>query len=140
MSKHATENTIAEMARIVEAPQVQHTVDRTFELPTGLYIMTAGGYLGFIGLMAACFLTGQLIIPMTVFVLFIVMAFSIPAMWTSLGDDDGARRLSWSNFQSKGMMTHDGPITAAAASAQVLILPFAILVWGLSIAVIVALQ
>ena len=140
MSKHATENTIAEMARIVEAPKVQHTVDRTFELPTGLYIMTAGGYLGFIGLMASLFMTGGLAIPLVVIALFIVMAFTIPAMWTGLGDDDGARRLSWSNFQSKGVVTHDGPITAVAASAQVLILPFAILVWGLAIAVIVVLQ
>lgn len=140
MSKRVAETKLAEVAKIVEAPKVHHKVDRTFELPAGLYIMTAGGYLGFIGIMAACFMTGQLAIPMAIFVLFIVMAFSIPAMWTSLGDDDGARRLSWSNFQSKGVMTHDGPVTAAAASAQVLILPFAIILWGLAIAVIVAMQ
>lgn len=140
MSKHVAETKLAGVAKIVEAPKVHHKVDRTFELPTGLYALTIAGYLGFIGIMAACFMTGQLVIPMAIFVLFIVMAFSIPAMWTSLGDDDGARRLSWSNFQSKGVMTHDGPVTAAAASAQVLILPFAIILWGLAITVIVAVQ
>ena len=140
MSKHAAETKLAEVARIVEAPKVHHKVDRTFELPAGLYLMTAGAYLGFIGLMAVLFMTGGLAIPLVVIALFIVMAFSIPAMWTGLGEDDGARRLSWSNFQSKGFMTHDGPITATAASVQVLILPFAILVWGLAIAVIVVLQ
>ena len=52
MSKHITDTKLAELAQIVESPKVPHTVDRTFELPTGLYMMTAGAYLGFIGLMA----------------------------------------------------------------------------------------
>jgi hypothetical protein len=140
MSKHITDTRLAEVAQIVAAPKVPHKVDRTFELPTGLYLLTAAAYLAFIGLMAAVFLNAGLAIPMVVFVVFIVMAFGVPAMWTRLGDDDGARRLSWSNFQSKGVMTLDGPITAGAATAQVLILPVAIVIWGLAIALIVALQ
>ncbi len=140
MSKHIADTRFAEVAHKVDAPTVPHKVDRTFELPTGLYIMTVGAYLGFIALMGALFMNAGLAIPMVVFVVFIVMGFGVPAMWTELGNDDGARRLSWSNFQSKGMMTHDGPVTAAAATVQVLILPFAILIWGVAIAVIVALQ
>ena len=140
MSKHIADTRLAEVAQIVAAPRVAHKVDRTFELPTGLYLMTAAAYLAFIGLMAALFLNGGLAIPMVVCVVFIVMAFGVPALWTRLGDDDGARRLSWSNFQSKGVMTLDGPVTAGAATAQVLILPIAIVIWGLAIAVIVAMQ
>ncbi len=140
MSKLIANPRLTQLAQIVEAPKLPHKVDRSFELPVGLYVMTAGAYLAFIGLMAAMFMNGGLVIPMVICVVFIVMAFGVPAMWTGIGDDDGAQRLSWSNFQSKGVMTLDGPVTAAAASAQVLILPFAILTWGLAIAVIVALQ
>lgn len=140
MSKHIADTALANVAHKVDAPRVPHTVDRTFELPTGLYVMTAGSYLAFLAMMAACFLTGELAIPMAVFVVFIAMAFAVPAMWTGLGDDDGKRRLSWSNFQSKGIVAYDGPVTAFAATAQVLILPIAILIWGLAISVIVALQ
>jgi len=138
MSKHIAEANLAEVAQIVAAPSAAHVVDRTFELPTGLYIATVGAYLAFLGIMAASFLTGELVIPMVIFVVYIAMAFGIPAMWTGIGENNGARRLSWSNFQSKGVMTHDGPVTAGAATAQVLILPLAILGWGLAIAIIAA--
>ncbi len=140
MSKHIADNRLAEVAQIVAAPRVAHKVDRTFELPKVLYVVTAAAYLAFVGLMAALFLNGGLAIPMVICVVFIVMAFGVPAMWTRLGDDDGARRLSWSSFQSKGVMTPDGPVPAGAATAQVLILPIAIVIWGLAIAAIVAMQ
>ena len=52
MSKLLTRELIAEQAAIVEAPRKRHEVDRTFELPKGLYAATVALYLGFLAIMA----------------------------------------------------------------------------------------
>ena len=53
MSKHFTRELVAEQAIILHSPQVTHEVDRSFELPKGLYVATVAFYLGFLAVMAA---------------------------------------------------------------------------------------
>ena len=89
--------------------------------------------------MTAAFGGSGLVIPMAICVVYIVMAFGVPALWTRIGPDDGARHMSWADFRGKGVMTHNGPVDAGAAAAQVLILPLAVLFWGIAVAVIAAL-
>jgi hypothetical protein len=139
MSRHLASEQIAEVAHVVAAPRPVHVVDRSFGLPARLYGLTIGAYLAFLGVMAAAFMTGQLAIPMAIFVFFVVMAFSVPGAWTRIGPDDGLRSPSWSSFRMHGLMTVDGPVSAHATTVQVLILPVAILCWGIAIAVIAAL-
>ena len=67
MVKHFSRELVAEQARIVETPVKHHEVDRTFELPRGLYVATVGLYLGFIAVMAAGLPSSGLAIPMVIF-------------------------------------------------------------------------
>ena len=84
MSKHFTRELVAEQAIILDSPQVTHEVDRSFELPKGLYVATVGLYLGFLAVMAAGLSSPGLIIPMVIFTLFIVAGFGLPAVWTRM--------------------------------------------------------
>lgn len=138
MSRHLATAQLAELAQIVDQPRHQLPVDRTFGLPSELFAITVAAYLGFLGIMAAAFGTAELAIPMAIFVIYIAMAFGVPALWTGIGEDDGARRMSWSAFRRNGVIAHDGPVSANAAAAQVLILPLAILGWGIAVAIIAA--
>lgn len=131
----------AELARIAEvsAAPVRTRVDRNFGLPTGLYVATVALYLAFMGVMTSLFLNPSLAIPLVVMVGFIIVAFGLAGMWTTMQPDNDTSPLSWGQFSSRGIQTLSGHLTAGEASAQVLILPVLILVWGLAIAVIVAL-
>lgn len=119
------------------APRHQVEVDGNFELPTGLYIGTVAGHLGFPGLMLASFAAPALAIPMVIFALFIVAGFGIPAVWTRLKGNT-SRPLSLGRFHDAGIVTNTGLCTARDACVQVLILPVLIVVWGLAIATIAA--
>lgn len=138
MSMQIPSAELAEMARIAKQPQLYTIVDRTFGLPTALFGISVAAYFGFLAVMVLAFGTSELAIPMAIFIVYIVMAFGVPAMWTQIGPDDGTQRLSWSAFRRNGVMTHYGPVGAGAAMAQVLILPLAILAWGVAIAIIAA--
>ena len=137
MSMYIASDKIDAVADIVNNPA--HTVvDRNFGLPGGLYVVSAGGYLAFIAMMASLFANGELAIPLTIFVLFIACAFGIPAMWTRLGSDNHPDAPCWYEFRRKGISTLSGKLDADAAMVQVLLLPVLIAFWGLAIAVIVS--
>lgn len=140
MSTHIPASRITDVAQIVSAPTHQPPVDRTFELPGRVYGLTIAAYLAFLGMLTAAFMAPGLAIPTVIFLLYIAMAFGVPAVWSRLGADDGAKRLSWSRFMSQGIMTHDGPVAAGPALIQVLILPVALLIWGSAFVIIAALQ
>ena len=132
MAERLSREIVADRAIIREAPQlrVPTTVDRTFELPAALYIGTAACYLAFFAVMAAGFGNPHLVLPMAIFVTFIVMAFAVPAMWMRMKPDHAQTLTSWSRFSRHGIMTAFGRSTAGAATVQVLILPVLILAWG----------
>lgn len=139
MVKHLTRELVSEQAVIVDAPKVSHDVDRTFELPKGLYVATVACYLGFLAVMAAGLSTPGLIIPMVIFTLFVVAGFGLPMVWTRLAPDHRSRNMSWAKLVSQGIATHTGRVTARDAAAQVLILPVLIFCWGVATVTIAAL-
>ena len=125
-------------ARIVDAP-ARHQVetDRNFGLPTALYGITVGGYLGFIAITGLAFANPVLAIPVVIFGFFIAAGFGIPAIWTRLKGNQ-SRPMTMGEFSQKGVMTHTGRLTARDATAQVLILPVLLVVWGITAALIAA--
>ena len=140
MAERRTRERVAEQAIIHQAPvlRVPTTADRNFELPAGLYVATAGGYLGFLGLMALAFGNPALVVPMGIIVTFIAMFFGVPAMWMRMKPEHPQRLTSWSRFRQQGIMTAYGHSTAGAATIQVVILPVLILLWGFAVIAIAA--
>lgn len=138
MSIHYTAETFAEALVAKKATPFEVRVERSFDLPLALHIATVGLYFAFLGVMAFAFQDRGLIIPMAIFVIYIVMAFGVPAMWLRMKPDHLAKPLSWSEFSHRGINTYTGNMSAKDASGQVLILPVLILGWGLAIAVIAA--
>lgn len=137
MSQRITGVELADVAVTTAAP-VQTRVERNFGLPTGLYVATVGAYLAFLGIMSAAFLTGELAIPMVIFVLYIIMAFGLAGFWTRMRPDNPTAPLSWGQFRNRGIVTETGPLTAFEAGVQVLMLPLLIVGWGVAIAIIAA--
>lgn len=138
MAEHLAQEDLARIATVSGAP-ARTRVGRTFDLPTGLYVATVALYVAFIGLMAALFLNPQLAIPLVVIGGFVLFAFGLAAEWTRMQPDNDAAPLTWGQLTHRGIQTLSGPLTGSQAAVQVLLLPVLILVWGLAIAVIVAL-
>lgn len=130
---------VADKAVLHDAPPVLTTVNRTFELPVGLYVATVAAYLGFIGIMALGFGNPELAIPMVIFALFVVAGFGVPMLWTKIGPATRTRALDWGRLGAKGIQTFTGPVTRRDAAVQVLILPVLIVLWGLATVLIAAL-
>lgn len=139
MSQQISEARLSEIASVSDAP-VRTKINRTFELPGGLYLGTAFGYLAFLGLMAVVALNGELVIPMVVFAFSIIAGFGLCWKWSSMGPDNESKPLSWGQFANRGVQTLSGRLTAFEASAQVLILPVLIVFWGICTAIIIALN
>ena len=137
MSQRIAGAELADVATVSATP-TQTRVDRNFGLPNGLYVATVGLYVAFLAIMASLFLNAELIIPMVLFVGFIVFAFGLAGYWAAMGPENDSKPLSWGQFSNRGIQTLSGPLTSGEASAQVLILPVLIVVWGLAIAVIAA--
>ena len=116
-----------------------HIVDRTFELPRGLYVATVGLFLGFVAVTALGFANPEMILPAAIFAIFIVAGFGVPAIWTRMEPQAPARAMTWQRFRREGISTLTGHNTAAQATVQVLILPALILVWGIATVMIAAL-
>ncbi len=139
MSKNLTREIIAETAIVhAELPQPP-TVDRTFELPAALYVVTASLYLGFLAVMAIGLSTPGLIIPITICMVFVGMFFSVPAMWARMRPDNPVKALAWDRFLSQGIATYTGRLSAGEAAAQMLVLPILIFAWGVAMVTIAAL-
>lgn len=139
MSKHFTRELVAEQAIIVATPKPRHEVDRTFELPKGLYVATVALYLGFLAVMATGLSTPGLIIPMAIFTLFVVAGFGVPAIWTALAPTPRSRPMSFAQLRRDGIATLTGRLTVRDASIQMLILPVIIFCWGVAMITVAAL-
>ncbi|WP_338243858.1 hypothetical protein [Aurantiacibacter hainanensis] len=140
MVEQLTREKLAEQADIrIEAPRVAAPTDRTFELPTGLYVATVALFLGFITVLTVGFAHPEMNIPFAIFALFIVAGFGVPAIWTLLAPETKSRPRTWARFRQEGIMTAYGRTNARDATVQVLILPTLIFVWGLTCVLIAAL-
>lgn len=131
MTSQITREQVAAKATIHGEAHAPTSVQRTFELPVGLYVLTVGAYLGFLAIMALGFGAPRLAIPMVIFTVSIVMGFGVPLMWVRMKPDNAARQLDWGRFAARGIQTFTGPIKAGEAAAQVLVLPVLILFWGI---------
>lgn len=146
MSEHICEKVARGEAKLVATPKAQPKVmprhqvesDRNFELPTRLYVATAGLYMTFLAVMWGAFANPELAIPMVIFSLFVVAGFGTPAIWTRLKGNTSAS-LTWDRFAQCGIQTATGRCTVRDAVLQMLILPVLIVCWGISVAIIVAL-
>lgn len=123
----------------VTAPQVRHQVesDRNFGLPPALYGATIAGYFGFLVILGTVFTNPHLAIPLAICAIIIVAGFAVPAVWTRLRGNVSAPQ-TLGEFETRGIMTNTGWLSAGEASTQVLILPALLLAWGIAVAVIVA--
>ena len=133
MAEQLTREMIADKAIIhPELPAtLEHALpDRSFELPTALYPGTVALFMGFIAVTAYGFAHREPGIPTAIFVLFVVAAFGVPAMWTRLVPDTGTKPLSWANFRRDGVHTLTGHNTASQAVIQVIMLPALVFCWG----------
>lgn len=148
MTKFAARQDIARVAAIVAEPVqpeiipgaiIRSEIDRSFELPAGLYIATVAAYLGFIAVMASAFLNPGLLLPMVIFAFFIVAGFGTPMLWVRMNPAKTSKPMSYQSFMNRGIQTATGHLGGGAAAVQVLILPVLILCWGISVAVIAAL-
>lgn len=138
MSIHYAPETFAKIAIRHDTPVRRANADRGFELPKALYVVTVGSYFAFLAVMMATFRDAQVGLVMAICVIYIAMAFGVPALWNHIGPAHPSNALSWSTFSKMGIQTYTGKITARDATVQVLILPVLILMWGLGIALIVA--
>ena len=140
MAERLTRELVAEKATVhpETALRAPTKVDRNFELPAALFAGTAGCYLAFLAVMAVGFGNPALIVPLAIIVVFLAMAFAVPAMWMRMKPDHAQRLTSWSRFRRDGIMTAFGRSSAAGASVQVLILPVLILAWGFAVVTIAA--
>lgn len=139
MSEYLTREIVAEQAAIVEAPQTRHGVDRTFELPKALYATTVALYLGFLTVMAFGLSSPGLVIPMAIFMIFVIAGFGVPAIWARLDPPAASRQMSFAQFRREGIRTLTGRLTARDASVQMLILPVIVFCWGVTTITIAAL-
>jgi hypothetical protein len=131
---HASE--FQTIAKQVERPNIRQDIDRSFQLPMRLYGATIGLYLAFLAVMAIGFQTREMILPMAIFVIYIVMAFGVPALWTKMRPENNSKALDWMSFQNDGIVTMTGQTKAWDATAQVLVLPVLIFFWGVATATI----
>lgn len=138
MSFHYTAETFADAGIVKKTAPFETKVERSFDLPVALHAATVGLYLAFLGVMAFAFQDRGLMIPMAIFVMYIVMAFGVPALWVRMKPVHIGKPLSWSQFSRVGINTFTGNLSARDATGQVLILPVLILGWGVAIAVIAA--
>ncbi len=138
MAQKISQQDLANIATITDAPALTK-VDRSFGLPTGLYVATVAAYMGFIAVMALALMNPGLVIPMAIFALFVVAGFGVPTVWVRMNPANDSRALTFDQFRHRGIETLTGRLSAGQASVQVPILPVLILAWGLTCSVIIAL-
>lgn len=144
MSKHLTREVIAGQANVVAVPALVEAflpaqVDRSFELPTGLYVATAVCYLAFLAILATSFSSPGLIMPMAIIATLVAGFFAVPAAWTRMTPASAKRAMTSRQFSSGGIATLTGRLTAGEATVQMLILPVLIVLWALAVVTIAAL-
>lgn len=143
MTQRTIRQDIARKADLVAPPRpepiIRDAIDRSFELPTGIYVTTVAAYLGFIAVMAMSFMNPGLVLPLAICGIFIFAAFGVPMLWNRMAPANAQRAMTYPTFLYRGVETATGHLAGTAAAVQVLILPVLIFAWGVAVAVIAAL-
>ena len=108
MSIHYTAETFALTKAAKKVMPVETKVGRSFDLPVRLHVATVALYLAFLAVMALTYQTREMIIPMAIFVIYIAMAFGVPAMWVRMKPDHPVKTLGWAGFSRNGINTFTG--------------------------------
>jgi hypothetical protein len=88
---------------IVAPPAARACQDRTFEVPTVLYLATAVPFLAFVGVVSFASRSPEMAVPFGVFAAFILAFFTIPALWTRITPKENASKaLGWDEFLDEG--------------------------------------
>lgn len=124
---------------LVAAPAARACDDQSFELPTGIYVAMAVMFFGFIAVLNVTF-SGHMGVTFGAIFFLVAAFFAIPIFMTRTATDSRTRALKWYEFLDRGVETENGRSSAGAATVLVLILPFLILVFGIAIATIAALN
>jgi hypothetical protein len=140
MSRRIGHKQLTLRKEIVAAPAHPRACeDRTFELPPALHIATAALFLGFVSLLCAAFATPGLLVPYSVFAIFIVAFFAVPALWARMKPEENrSRALSWDELLEDGVETATGHAGGVEAAVLVLMLPAFVLLWAVAVATIAA--
>ena len=120
----------------ISPPQLRNRAERTFGLHPALYVLTIGSYFAFLAVMAAAFMNANMVLPMAIFIIYVVMAFGVSGLWARVAGRPSGRFQSWAEFRAEGMDIETGHIGSGAAIAQVLALPALILGFGVTVAFI----
>lgn len=140
MSVRHDVNLLLARDEVVFAPQERACTDRTFGLPSGLYAAFYGLFLAYLGVMGLGFAHPEMILPMAIFAIFTVGFYVVPMMWAVMKPDNGSNAMSMDDLIGRGIATHTGHSSGAAAIAQVLVLPVLIFLWGVVVVTIAALS
>ena len=116
MAERLTRQQIAEHAIVHEAPAVRlpTSVDRNFELPTGVYLAMGGMFLAAALVMALGFAAPMMVVPTAIIAVFIGMFFAVPALWVRMKPDHPQQATAWHRFRRHGIMTPYGRSDAGA--------------------------
>lgn len=129
-----------EIVRSPTLPSRTACDDHSFELPVGLYIATAGLFVGFVTVLTSAF-TGHMGVAYAVIVAFMAAFFAVPVIFARTGPPElrRTRSLGWFEFLDKGIVTATGRSSGAEATVLVLLLPTLIFCFGVAVATIAAL-
>lgn len=138
MSVRLDPKQLAAANELVAPPQPRACTDRDFNLPTALHAGFFGLMLAYLGVMWVGFGNPGLAIPMVICVLFTAAFYAVPMLWSTMAGPNATRSMTLDTLFGEGVDTLTGRTSAAAAAAQVLVLPVLILLWGVAVVAIAA--
>jgi hypothetical protein len=136
--RHVNQSQLLAADELVTAPARRACDDQTFELPAGIYVAMALMFTGFVVVLSLAF-SEQMAVSFGVIFAFLAAFFGIPALFPRMARESGAKALGWYDFENNGIDTATGRMSAASATALILVLPFLLLCFAIAVATIAAL-
>ncbi|HET7575868.1 MAG TPA: hypothetical protein VFK19_04780 [Sphingomicrobium sp.] len=137
MSNRQMSETLVAREEIVDSPPARACTDQSFELPTGIFIGMAAMFAGTVAVLSLA-MHGRMGVSFAVIFAFLIAFFVIPAIFVGSAPDSPGS-VGWSEFLRKGIKTESGHSSGGSAALLVLMLPFLIFCFAITIAMIVAL-
>lgn len=137
MSNRQTSETLVAREEIVDSPTARACTDQSFELPTGIFIGMAAMFTGTVAVLSLA-MHGHMGVSFAVIFAFLAAFFVIPAIFVGSAPNSSGS-IGWSEFLRKGIKTESGHSSGGSAALLVLMLPFLIFCFAITIAMIVAL-
>jgi hypothetical protein len=139
MTRQITQQILAARAEIVASPAQRACDDHSFEMPGAVYGIMAALFAGFVSVLCVTLSNPTLVVPFGVCLAFIAAFFAVPAVFVGAAPEGEKQSLSWSKLMERGIATEHGRCSGREAVVLALLLPAFIFLWGVAVAVIVAL-